>query len=117
MMLSLRISFWWVNNHLRRRMFLYCWGFNIHKTLRWSFHLSMMIFTQDLMIHSTPNLDVDGACYVPDRKWSFGVRNGRLELVYESSIGAATYASFHRKQKLKKTKWTEVGSINDLEAM
>jgi hypothetical protein len=71
-----------------------------------------MLFTEDLMIHSTPNLDVDGTCYVPDRKCSFGARNGKLELVYEFGIDSVTYACFRRKQKLKKTKWTEVGSIN-----
>jgi hypothetical protein len=76
-----------------------------------------MLFTEDLTIHSTPDLDVDGACYVPDRKCSFGVRNGKLELVYESSIRSVIYACFRRKQKLRKTKWTDFGSINGWKEM
>jgi hypothetical protein len=102
MILSLIVSFWRVNNRHVCRMFLYCWFFNAHTILRWSSHLSTMLFTEDLMIHSTPNLDIDGACYVPDMKCSFGVRNGKLELVYESSIGWVTYVCFCRKQKLKR---------------
>jgi hypothetical protein len=69
------------------------------------------------MIHSTPSLDADGACYVPDMRCPLDERNDKLELVYESSIGSITYACFRRKQKLKKTKWTEVSLIHGWEGM
>jgi hypothetical protein len=71
-----------------------------------------MLFTEDILIHSTPNLDVDGACYVSDMMCSFGARSIELQLIHVSNVGLATYACFGCKEKLKKTKEGVLGSLN-----